>query len=131
MYVYGNVYAPEESVRPLEVGFQVVLSHPTWVLRTEHGSGGRRTSTVYSSPSSLILMNSVSPCYIKNILFHLILSRELLIEFCFLNISDIALNNAYVSGDCNILTVVNICTAKISVAKQSIVILSGKLHINF
>jgi hypothetical protein len=108
----------------------VALSHPTWVLRTEHGSSGRSASTIYSSPSNIILMNSISPSYIKNVLFHLILSRELLIESCFLNISDIALDNARVSGDCNILMVVNICTARIFVAKQSIVILSGKLHIN-
>lgn len=88
-------------------------------------------TTELSSSSNIIVNQYFPPPYIKNVLLHLILSRELLIEFCFLNISDIALNNAYVSGDCSILMAVNICTARIFVTKQSIVRLSGKLHINF
>lgn len=95
----------------------MVLSYLIWVLRIEYGFSGRSVSIIYSSFSNIILMNSIFLSYIKNVLFYLIFLRELLIEFCFLNILDIVLDNVCVLGDCNILMVVNICIVRIFVVK--------------
>lgn len=111
------VYVLEESFGFLQLEFSVVLSYLIWVLRIEYGFSGRSVSIIYSSFSNIILMNSIFLSYIKNVLFYLIFLRELLIEFCFLNILDIVLDNVRVLGDCNILMVVNICIVRIFVVK--------------